>query len=107
MTGPVPHCLVTLLLRAPAGPTGAVDEAAVVRLLGTDGPPWTSTTATATGDRDVELVLALQEPDAATAARVAVDGVRARLGLDAAFARWVVHARAVQVRAVGGEASRA
>ena len=97
MTAPEQPFRVTLVLRAPR-PAGAGDGAAVERLLEADSPPWRSVAATAQAGRDLALVLAVVERDAPSAAGLAVDGVRARLGLDATFARWVVDARRVHVR---------
>ena len=116
---PAPAHRVTLLLLAPGeDPVAGADVEALLHLLASPprSPSWREVTAHVQGDAALVLEVvrisagnradaggpdgAAASADAGEAARHVVDQVRARLGLDAAFARWVVDARHVRVRAL-------
>ena len=49
----------------------------------------------------LDLAVVLASPDAFTARRRVIDGIRALLGMDGVFARWTVDARGARVTVAG------
>lgn len=93
--------LVTLTLRAPGVVAPPACEAVLTLLTGSGAAGrWTSVQAVRRDhDEGIDLLLTVSGADAATAATAMIDDVRAVVGLHGTFARWVVDARHVSVRA--------
>lgn len=100
----VPAHRVSLLLFAPdAGPVRSEDVEALLQALAAPGDPAAVPRVSArVRSRAVVVLEVVHEgaPGERAAARAVVDQVRASLGLSATFARWVVDARHVRVRAL-------
>lgn len=82
---------VALDLTAPGDVPGTA-RAEVVRLLQSTPGPWSDVEATPTG-HGLTVCVVVSGRDESDAVSTVLDGVRALVGVDATFARWVVDGR--------------